>query len=213
MKIKRIEPIAVSFPMKKPVFMAGVEIRQADNVLVRHRSRQRRRRLGRGGLRADHDRRDGREHDGGRVLSRAGARAAGGRHRRRGGGDDRRMYGNNAAKAAIEIALHDLVGRATSRPVYALLGGKRRSRMRDPRRHQHRRARRRPARRRATRRPRATPPFKIKVGIDKPLVDAERTRRVCALIGSGAADLVRRQPGLEHRGGRAIRARGRRQRA
>ena len=35
MKIKRVEPIAVSFPMKKPVFMAGVEIRQADNVLVR----------------------------------------------------------------------------------------------------------------------------------------------------------------------------------
>ena len=35
MKIKHIEPIAVSFPMKKPVFMAGVEIRQADNVLVR----------------------------------------------------------------------------------------------------------------------------------------------------------------------------------
>ena len=35
MRIKRVEPIAVSFPMKKPVFMAGVEIRQADNVLVR----------------------------------------------------------------------------------------------------------------------------------------------------------------------------------
>ena len=35
MKIKRIEQIAVSLPMKKPVFMAGVEIRQADNVLVR----------------------------------------------------------------------------------------------------------------------------------------------------------------------------------
>src|SRR5215475_7506804 len=35
MKIARIEPIAVAFPMRKPVFMAGVEIRQADNVLVR----------------------------------------------------------------------------------------------------------------------------------------------------------------------------------
>ena len=35
MRIKRVEPIAVSFPMKKPVFMAGVEIRRADNVLVR----------------------------------------------------------------------------------------------------------------------------------------------------------------------------------
>jgi len=28
--------------------------------------------------------------------------------------------------------------------------------------------------------------FKIKVGIDKPLIDAERTRRICALIGRGA---------------------------
>jgi L-alanine-DL-glutamate epimerase-like enolase superfamily enzyme len=35
MQIKRIEPIAVSLPMRKPVFMAGVEIRQADNILVR----------------------------------------------------------------------------------------------------------------------------------------------------------------------------------
>ena len=35
MKIRRVEPIAVSLPMTKPVLMAGVEIRTADNVLVR----------------------------------------------------------------------------------------------------------------------------------------------------------------------------------
>ena len=35
MKIKRIEPIAVSLPMKKPVVMAGEEVTRADNVLVR----------------------------------------------------------------------------------------------------------------------------------------------------------------------------------
>jgi L-alanine-DL-glutamate epimerase-like enolase superfamily enzyme len=40
-----------------------------------------------------------------------------------------RMYANSGAKAAIEIALHDLVGRATNQPAYALLGGKQRSRM------------------------------------------------------------------------------------
>ncbi len=39
------------------------------------------------------------------------------------------MYGNTGAKAAIEMALHDLVGRATGRPVHALLGAKLRSRM------------------------------------------------------------------------------------
>ena len=35
MKIKTIEPIAVSLPMKKPVQMAGETVTRADNVLVR----------------------------------------------------------------------------------------------------------------------------------------------------------------------------------
>jgi L-alanine-DL-glutamate epimerase-like enolase superfamily enzyme len=35
------------------------------------------------------------------------------------------MYGNQAAKAAIEMAMHDLVGHAARQPVHALLGGKR----------------------------------------------------------------------------------------
>ena len=35
MRIKTIEPIAVSLPMLKPVIMAGEEVRRADNVLVR----------------------------------------------------------------------------------------------------------------------------------------------------------------------------------
>ena len=35
MKIKTIEPIAVSLPMKKPVQMAGETVAQADNVFVR----------------------------------------------------------------------------------------------------------------------------------------------------------------------------------
>jgi len=35
MKIKAIEPIAVSLPMKKPVQMAGETVTRADNVLVR----------------------------------------------------------------------------------------------------------------------------------------------------------------------------------
>jgi muconate cycloisomerase len=34
-KIKRIEPIAVSLPMKKPVQMAGETVAHADNVFVR----------------------------------------------------------------------------------------------------------------------------------------------------------------------------------
>jgi muconate cycloisomerase len=35
MNIHLIEPIAVRLPMKKPVIMAGEEIRVADNLLVR----------------------------------------------------------------------------------------------------------------------------------------------------------------------------------
>ena len=35
MQIARIEPVAVSLPMKKPVIMAGEEVRRAENVLVR----------------------------------------------------------------------------------------------------------------------------------------------------------------------------------
>ena len=186
MKIKRIEPIAVSLPMKKPVFMAGVEIRQADNVLVR--------------IEADNgtvgwgEAASAPTMTGETVESMMAAisyllPAVEGRS-----ADDiagavtamsHRMYGNNAAKAAIEMAIHDVVGRATNRPAYALLGGKQRSRMAilgvistgelnsDLHEAEKKKAEGYAA-------------FKIKVGIDKPLVDAERTRQVCALIGPGA---------------------------
>jgi L-alanine-DL-glutamate epimerase-like enolase superfamily enzyme len=185
MKIKRIEPIAVSLPMKKPVFMAGVEIRQADNVLVR--------------IEADNgtvgwgEAASAPTMTGETVESMMAAisyllPAVEGRS-----ADDiagavtamsHRMYGNNAAKAAIEMAIHDVVGRATNRPAYALLGGKQRSHMAilgvistgelnsDLREAEKKKAEGYAA-------------FKIKVGIDKPLVDAERTRQVCALIGPG----------------------------
>ena len=35
MRIRSIEPIAVSLPMKKPVQMAGETVTRADNILVR----------------------------------------------------------------------------------------------------------------------------------------------------------------------------------
>src|SRR5262249_62074483 len=95
------------------------------------------------------------------------------------------MYANNGAKAAIEIALHDAVGRASNRPVYALLGGKQRSRMAvlgvigtgelnsDLREAEKKKADGYAA-------------FKIKVGIDAPDVDGERTRRLCRILGPDA---------------------------
>jgi muconate cycloisomerase len=94
-----------------------------------------------------------------------------------------RMYGNHGAKAAIEIALHDLVGRATGAPLHALLGAKRRSQvavlgvigggdceadLRDA----------------AEKKAKSFTAYKIKVGVETPAEDAERTRRICALLGS-----------------------------
>jgi L-alanine-DL-glutamate epimerase-like enolase superfamily enzyme len=98
---------------------------------------------------------------------------------------DGRMYGNHGAKAAIEIALHDLVGRATDRPAHALLGDRQRSRMtilgvigggdldgdlRDA----------------GKKKDDGFTAFKIKVGVDTPAADAQRTRRICAILPPGA---------------------------
>ena len=183
MKIKSIEPIAVSLPMKKPVFMAGVEIRQADNILVRIESDS--------GVVGWGEAASAPTMTGETVESMmaavsyivpallgrnpqdiAGASAA----------MSARMYANNAAKAAIEIALHDLVGRATDTPAYALLGKKLRNRIAvlgvisngelaaDLRDAEKKKAD-------------GFAAFKIKVGISKPDKDGERTRKICELLG------------------------------
>jgi muconate cycloisomerase len=184
MKITRIEPIAVALPMKKPVYMAGVEIRQADNVLVRIDSDT--------GVVGWGEAASAPTMTGETVESMMAAIAylmpavlgrdpediAGASVAMNG-----RMYGNQAAKAAIEIALHDLVGRATARPAYALLGGKVRGRI--------------PVlgvisnaeiaadlRAAAAMKAGGYTAFKIKVGVDKPQ-NAERTRRVCEALGPG----------------------------
>ena len=178
--IKAIEPIAVSLPMKKPVQMAGETVARADNIFVR--------------IEAD----DGTVGWGeaasaptmtGETVASMMAAVA---HMtpvllQRAAGDfagtaaamAASMYGNGGAKAAIDIALHDLVGRATGRPLHALFGAKKRSRMpvlavvgsddaaADLREAQARYA----AGYRA---------FKIKVGLASPEADAERTRVLSA---------------------------------
>jgi len=183
--IKSIEPIAVSLPMLKPVIMAGEEVRRADNVLVR--------------IEADTGMVGWGEAASAPVMTGetlesivsaihyltpalhgrdatdiAGALAA----------MDGRMYGNHGAKAAIEIALHDLTGRATQKPVHALLGEKRRSRMPllavigggdfdgDLRDAEKKKAA-------------GFTAYKIKTGVDTPENDAARTREICKILGSG----------------------------
>src|ERR1700704_2097576 len=127
MKIARIEPTAAALPMKKPVFMAGVEIRQADNVLVRIESDTG---VVGWGEAASAPTMTGETVESMMAAIRYLTPAVEGRPATNITGViaamTHRMYGNTGAKAAIEIALHDLVGRATEQPVYALLGGKQR---------------------------------------------------------------------------------------
>ncbi len=130
MKIKAIEPLAVSLPMKKPVQMAGETVAQAENVFVRIESDAGA--LGWGEAAAAPTMTGETiasmmaaiELLRPKLLGRAaydfaGAAAA----------MDAQLYGNSGAKAAIDMALHDLVGRASGRPVYALFGDKQRSRI------------------------------------------------------------------------------------
>jgi len=130
MKIKTIEAIAVSLPMKKPVQMAGETVARADNVLVRIESADG---IVGWGEAASAPVMTGETVAGmmaaielmtpgliGRDAGDFAAAAA---------AMDARLYGNSGAKAAIDIALCDLVGRATRRPVHALFGGRARGRM------------------------------------------------------------------------------------
>jgi len=184
-KIKRIEPIAVSIPMKKPVIMAGEEVRQADNVLVRIETDTG---IVGWGEAASAPTMTGETVESMMAAIRLLTPAVEGRDPEDIAGAmaamSGRLYGNNGAKAGIEIGLHDVVGRATHKPAYALFGGKQRSRMSvlavlgtgglscDLREAEKKKTE-------------GFVAFKIKVGVDKPLIDGERTRRICGVLGRG----------------------------
>ncbi len=97
---------------------------------------------------------------------------------------DRAMYGNHAAKAAIEMAWQDALARVLGRPVFELFGGKRRDRV--------------PAlwmlgtgnadadvEEAKAKLAAGYVAFKIKVGVDTADADAARTQRICAALGTG----------------------------
>jgi L-alanine-DL-glutamate epimerase-like enolase superfamily enzyme len=182
MKIKSIESFTVSLPMKKPVTMAAETVTRAENVFVRVESDDG---LVGWGEAASAPTMTG-ETTAGMMAAVAymtpalldrpaddfGQTAA---------AMDGAMYGNTGAKAAIDIALHDLVARAAGRPLHALFGAKRRSRIAvlavlgsadevaDLREAQDRWA----AGYRA---------FKIKVGLAAPEADGARTRAICRML-------------------------------
>jgi L-alanine-DL-glutamate epimerase-like enolase superfamily enzyme len=181
-KIKAIEPIAVSLPMKKPVQMSGETVARADNVFVRIESDNG---VTGWGEAASAPTMTGEtiasmmaaiEYLTPKLLGRAADDPAGAA-----AAMDAAMYGNSGAKAAVDIALHDLLGRARGQPVHALLGAKRRSRMpvlavigSDDAAADLGEAQ---ARWRAGYRA-----FKIKVGLGSPEADAARTRTVCETL-------------------------------
>jgi L-alanine-DL-glutamate epimerase-like enolase superfamily enzyme len=183
MKIKRIEAIAVSLPLAKPIKMASVELRAADNVLVRLETE-------RGvigwGEAASAPTMTGETVESmlaavrylapileGSALEDIAAVTA---------RMNRALYGNYGAKSAVEIALHDALGKTLGKPVFELLGGKRRERIpmlrmiaaSDP-----------AADVAEARRCKAEGyiAFKVKVGTGEPRKDAERTRLVCGELG------------------------------
>jgi muconate cycloisomerase len=186
MKIKRIEPIAVSLPMAKPIKMSFEEVKSAENVLVRLETTDGV--VGWGGaataptmtgetvesmtaaIRHLAPRLEGMAADNiAAVMAHAG----------------NFLFGNQSAKSAIEMALQDALGRARGVPVYDLLGGKRRDRVAllrlvgtgkgtaaDIEELQRRKAEGHVA-------------FKIKVGVADARADAERSRAICSSLNSG----------------------------
>jgi muconate cycloisomerase len=184
-KLSRIEPIAVSIPLRKPIKMAGVELRSADNVLVRIETDD--------GVIGWGEAASAPSMTGESVESMMAAVRYLEPYVKAGALEDidgalsrmdRALYGNHAAKSAIEIALHDALGKARGKPVYELLGEKRRGRVplicmlassnididvADAKRGKAE----------------GYVAFKVKVGTGDPLVDAERTRRVCESIRNG----------------------------
>jgi muconate cycloisomerase len=188
MKIKRIETLAVSLPMVKPLKMAFEEVKSAENVLARVETDAGV--VGWGGAGAAPTmtgetvasmaaaiRYLAPKLEGMDLEDIAGVMARAGNY----------LYYNNSAKSVIEIALHDALGRSTNKPAHDLLGGKRRDRVPilrmvgtgkgtaadidDAKRAQAE----------------GHVAFKIKVGVAGPREDAERTRKVCeALNGDGS---------------------------
>ena len=183
MKIKRIEVLAVSLPMAKPIKMSFEEVKSAENVLVRLETADGV--VGWGGagtaptmtgetvesmtaaIRYLAPRLEGMTADDiPAVMAHAG----------------NFLFGNQSAKSAIEMALQDALGRTRGVPVYDMLGGKRRDRVAllrlvgtgkgtaaDIEELQRRKAEGHVA-------------FKIKVGLGDARADTERSLAICSSV-------------------------------
>ncbi len=185
MKILSLEPISVSLPMTQPMKMAGVELRSADNVLVRIETEQGA--IGWGEA-ASAPTMTGEFVAGivagvrylapalvGRTFASIEDACA---------LMESQLYGNSSAKAAIEIALHDALGRERGVPVYELLGGCRRTRV-PMLRMLGSGVRERDCADAERLKAEGYMAWKIKVGVNEPEYDAERTVEICRVLGAG----------------------------
>ena len=169
MKIRRITPIPVRLPMRRPVTLATGVVSAAENVIVRLETAD--------GIVGWGEAASAPTMTGETVQSMV--RAIEELAPRLTDTEDahavmRAMPGNQGAKAAIDIALYDAMGKASAIPVHELLGGAKRDRVallwtlaaddmalaREKRAEGYR-------------------AFKIKVGINAPEDDAERTIALC----------------------------------
>ena len=130
MQLKSVIPIAVRLPLVRPISMAGVTLREADNLLIRVEDELGNVGWGEGASAPTMT---------GETLAGMLAAAEFLRPLLEGvevedlgtfaGFVDRLIYGNSSVKAAIDIAVHDLAGRRRKVPLYDLLGGKCRDRI------------------------------------------------------------------------------------
>ena len=189
MKIISVAAIPVRLPMRRPMKMAGVVIAAADNLLVRIASDSG---LVGWGEAASAPTMTGELLEGMAAAVRYLAPSL--LSQPLGRRDDlaaieiqmdHALHGNASGKAAIDMALHDLLGKALGLPVHALLGPQRRSRV--------------PAlwllgtgqldsdvAEARARQADGCVAFKIKVGVGDPLADAQRTRAICAALAGGS---------------------------
>lgn len=186
MKIRRIEAIGVSIPMVKPLKMSFEEVRAANNVLVRLETADGAVGWGEAAsaptmtgetlegmvaaVRHLAPRLEGVDADDiAAVMERS----------------DRYLYGNHAAKSAIEMALHDAFGKACGKPACELLGGRRRSRIALLRLVGTGKGAAADVEEALRRKSEGYIAFKVKVGVGDPIEDAARTRQVCEALGNG----------------------------
>ncbi|MBI1397245.1 MAG: hypothetical protein GC151_14830 [Betaproteobacteria bacterium] len=184
-RIRFIEPLWVRLPMRRPMHMAGVDVGVADNVLVRIVADSGETGWGEA---ASAPTMTGETPEGMVAAVRHLAPFLTGMHAEDFEALDRemsrRLHGNPGARAAIDIALLDLVARHRNVPVHALLGPVKRTRVpvlwmlgtgalegdvAEARQ----------------KRDAGCVAFKVKVGVAGPREDAVRTLAICEAVGDG----------------------------